>query len=998
VQRVDDMVDRNSANPQLSPQRWEQIKDLFQAALERPEADRANFLVGACDGDDELRQEVQSLLSAHRSARSFMDCAPTANADSVDRVELAPIFSEGEIISGRFRIVRFLSRGGMGEVYEAVDQEINTHIALKTIYSKLSSDARSLNRFKQEIQLARRVTHPNVCRIYNLERYTLPDGSGASELTFLTMELLEGETLADRLRRRGRMSPEEALPLIRQIAAGMTAAHDAGVIHRDLKPSNVMLVSQKPTCQGNVLEADSTRESTDQAREVLEASREPCRAVITDFGLAKVATPGPLFSLTTSSLTVTGQILGTPPYMAPEQLEGREATAASDIYALGLMMYEMLTGQLPFSGQTSLLSRLKDPPPSPRTVVPSLSPSLESVIMRCLESEAVARFSTAKAIADALSQESSGSLIARLTESPNTIRKLRPALKSLLWAGVVLVSCAVASLFLASRPQVWESLKSDLIQAPTSSPQSVVVLPISPEDAAPTELAECNGLTETVTTSLGQSPSLLVPAAFEVKDKKVRTVEDARAEFGAKYVFSGAWQQIGSDIRITLSLIDTRTQRQARTRVIDGATADLLALQDRVVEAAYGMLEVRPPSAPSANPSQPAPQPTAYDYYLQGRGYLLDYEKLENVQSAITVFQRALSLEKNYAPALAGLGEAYWHDYELTNQTLWIGKAKAACQHAVVQDSHLAAAHVCLGTLYQGTGHFETAVSEFLQATALDPRDGTAVSGLALAYESMGKLLEAENTYRHAISLQRQYWAWYNWLGVFYADHDRLADAARMFHEVIQLAPDSFRGYSNLGGVLIAQGKYDEAEHTLRRSLYIRPTESAYSNIATAYFFQRRFADAAPVLERAVKLDPSNADLWGNLGIAYYWAPGERPKAGPTLSRAIELAKVKLAVNRHDATVLGQIAGYYSMMNDKREAFNYMARALALKPEDSDLLLGAAAVHNQFSETDVALDYLQRSLAAGEPTALVVNSPDFDNLHANRRYHDLIDVQRDPAR
>ncbi len=274
-------------------------------------------------------------------------------------------FVKGELLAGRFRIVRFVARGGMGEVYEAEDTELNERVALKTIRFEFAEEDRSAERFKREIQLARKVTHLNVCRTFDVFRHidTHPDGR-TTETMFVSMELLAGETLRDRIRRGGKMTESEALPLVEQMAAGLDAAHRVGVVHRDFKSSNVILVQPEHSPGG-------------------------VRAVITDFGLAHGLVPSGL------SLTGSQEMVGTPAYMAPEQLNGGAITPATDIYALGVVMFEMLTGAVPFNADNPLstaLKRLSEPAPSPRVHVPSVDPGWESGILRCLEREPSERF------------------------------------------------------------------------------------------------------------------------------------------------------------------------------------------------------------------------------------------------------------------------------------------------------------------------------------------------------------------------------------------------------------------------------------------------------------------------------------------------------------------------------------------------------------------------------------------------------------------------------
>ncbi|MGA8026947.1 MAG: protein kinase, partial [Bryobacteraceae bacterium] len=263
-------------------------------------------------------------------------------------------------------MVRLIARGGMGEVFEALDAEEQTQVAIKAIRSDvLSADV--LQRFKKEVQVSKQVTHPNVCRVYDLFRHS---GERGPPIFIISMELLRGETLARRLRRVRRLSTREALPLVLQIASALEAAHTAGILHRDLKPENVMLV---PAEQG-------------------------VRAVVMDFGVALRAES----SIANSESAI---LTGTPAYMSPEQLEGRELTPASDIYALGLMMYRMLTGSHAYAAATTTSMALKclsESPSHPRELVPDLEPHWETAILRCLEREPSCRYSSARSVADAL--------------------------------------------------------------------------------------------------------------------------------------------------------------------------------------------------------------------------------------------------------------------------------------------------------------------------------------------------------------------------------------------------------------------------------------------------------------------------------------------------------------------------------------------------------------------------------------------------------------------
>jgi tetratricopeptide (TPR) repeat protein len=324
----------------------------------------------------------------------------------------AGTFAPGELLAGRFRVVRFLGHGGMGDVYEAEDEEVHGRVALKTVRAEIARQPGILERFGREIHLARKVTHPNVCRIFDISHH--------GDVTFLTMELLPGETLEHRLKRDGAMREAEALPIARQMADGLAAAHKAGVVHRDFKPANVMLV---PEDGGE-------------------------RAVVMDFGLAHGAGPA-----AAGGLTVRGDILGTPSYMAPEQVAGEAVTPATDVYALGITLYEMVTGALPFVGETALstaVKRLREEPEPPRLKAPALDPAWNAAILRCLAREPKHRFSGVRDAVAALTAEEPPTVAMSLPDATQR-RRLLAAVAAL---GILLGIAGGAKLLIDRRSAV----------------------------------------------------------------------------------------------------------------------------------------------------------------------------------------------------------------------------------------------------------------------------------------------------------------------------------------------------------------------------------------------------------------------------------------------------------------------------------------------------------------------------------------------------------------
>ncbi|MBL8209557.1 MAG: protein kinase [Bryobacterales bacterium] len=354
--------------------RWQRISDAFSAACDAAPADRERILEQQCAADATLRAEVESLLRRHDQTGNAIDQLRSAigglHRDDKPPVRLTP----GTRLAGRFQVTRLLGAGGMGEVYEAFDEELDTTVALKLIGDIFSSEPQAQGRFKREVQMARRVSHPNVCRVYDVFRHQDPDS--AASFTFLTMERIEGETLAARLARTGALALGEGADIARQIAAGLAAAHASGIVHRDLKPGNVMLA---PTPQG------------------------PPRAVILDFGLAK-APPGQEGH---DTLSASHHAIGTPSYMAPEQIENGTVSPRTDIYAFGVVLFEMVTGRVPFTDKSPLAQaarKVKDAPPSPRQFRASLPPSWEAAILRCLRTNPEERFASATEVMEAIAQ------------------------------------------------------------------------------------------------------------------------------------------------------------------------------------------------------------------------------------------------------------------------------------------------------------------------------------------------------------------------------------------------------------------------------------------------------------------------------------------------------------------------------------------------------------------------------------------------------------------
>jgi len=567
------------------------------------------------------------------------DDVPTAARTGGDG---APTFARDELGAARYRIVRFIARGGMGEVYEAEDLELGVRVALKTVRPDAEGRSQATERFKREIQLARQVTHPNVCRIFDLVRHTRTSATEPEpDVLCLTMELLAGETLLDRLRWTGVMSTAEALPIVEQVTSALTAAHRVGVVHRDFKSPNVMLVPAGTDGQ--------------------------VRAVVTDFGLAR---PSP--GSGSGAVTATAKIIGTPAYMAPEQIEGKPVTAAADIYALGIVMYEMVTGRRPFAGEDSFavaVKRLTEPPPSPRAHTPNLDSAWETVILTCLRRDPAERFATADDVARALRGERLSSTL----RFPSAIRRKRRRMAGVVAALVILSGLA----YWAVRPPRATEAVSPADRTPPSVPTRarpvVAVLGFKDLGGRKNDAWLSAALSEMIANELAAGESIRVLSGDSVArmklDLSLKDTDDLRpdrlsrvgAHLGADRVVVGSYLALGPATARRLRL-DVRVHSTSDSETLTsfneaGSEAELFDLVSRAgsrLRTSLGATELSQAQAGALRASVPS-SPQAARAYAEGLARLRVFDAV----GARPLLEAAVRAEPAHPLFHAALAEAW---------------------------------------------------------------------------------------------------------------------------------------------------------------------------------------------------------------------------------------------------------------------------------------------------------------------------------------------------
>ena len=851
-----------------------------------------------------------------------------------------PIFSPDDVICDRYRVIRFIARGGMGEVYEVEDEELHARIALKTIAPSRASSKHQLNRFKQEIQLARKVSHPNVCRVFDLGRHR---DEGHGDVLFLTMELLPGETLAVHLREHGPMSYQEALPLVRQMVAALAAAHHAGVVHRDFKPGNVMLL--------NTPESPLVK--------------------VTDFGLAV----NPEADETVSALL--SDVVGTPAYMAPEQFHG-QYSARTDIYALGLTVFQMLTGKLPEFSQTPFQE-------TGSQTTKRMRSRWRQAITRSTATNPAARFASVEEFWSAVS----GEKLPGQTGWQAIVAGLRR--HRAIYASAVAVVLALAVL-------MWTGvIPSPFHRLPEQ--KHIAVLPFENIGHDASNQAFAEGVAETLTSKLSQleryQKSFWVVPASDTRN--IKSLDEAHRDLNVTLAVTGSIEHTPDGVNLIANLVDAANHRQLASRSIQVGSGNMDEMQQRVWESVADMLDLQvSPQIREELAAGGTSQADAYELYERGNGYL-QREDLDDINHAIGLFNKAVATDPKYATAYAGLGSAYARKYFITKDPQWIADATRNAGRAVELNAQLIPVRLSLAGVYQQTGQLDKAQTEYQRVLEQDPTVIAAQLHLGQIYELQGKYAQAENLYKDVVARRSTYWQGYDELGELYYRQGKFDKAADQFQSLIDLAPDESDGYYNLGGIYLAQGRYEDAIAVLKKGLGIQPNADAWTNLGAAYMYIGKYEDAADAMKRAADLSPHNHVMWRNLGDSYDQIPSRLADARQAYAKALETATEQLKVNPKDPEVLSGIALYHAHLGEAAEADTFISRALAVAPHDSDTLFTSALVYEIIGNRQKALAAVSAAVAAGYSLEEVEKEPELRALRSDPRYQEWVRSRREKS-
>jgi eukaryotic-like serine/threonine-protein kinase len=857
----------------------------------------------------------------------------------------------------------------MGVVYRALDVKLERTVALKFLPDYLVSSSEEKERFLREARTASSLDHPNIGAIYGLEE----TGDGR---TFIVMAYYAGETLSHKIL-RGPVPVAEAIDVAIQMGEGLIAAHAGTVVHRDIKPSNVILT------QTGV-------------------------AKIVDFGLARLAsTTGSTQSISTA---------GTVGYMSPEQTVGKYVDQRTDIWSLGIVLAEMVTGHNPFAREApaATIFAILNEPPRPMDEVPidllrviyrALSKEQETRYQSCREivadlKEVRSRFEPQGADGQITSGSSSGAASSSrsATSASRALRKHLEQASRPMWGATPLPGqrwnrwlaiigvAAVAIAVLSFVPPVRDHVTGWFVRAE----EHIAVLPFENVGNDPANEQVSAGLMDSLSGRLTNleagKQSLWVVPTSEVRRRKITDPASALRQLGATIAVEGSLRRDGQTIDMTVNLINTKSLRQIGSITLEDRAGDFSSLEDEAVARIAKIMHISVTPAMLRSEGGPV-NAGAYELYLKALGYTQRYDKAGNLDLAIAALDNAVKEDPRFALGFAQLGEAYRLKYRLDKDKKWLDKALENCEKAQQLDDRLPLAYVTLGKIHSYAGKYDLSLQEYQRALQLDPRNADGLIGLATSYDSAGRTADAEAAFRKAIALRPDSWDGYNQLAGFLVDHQRYDEAVVQYRHAIDLTPDNAALYLNLGATYSEMGEryYPEAEKELQKSLRLEPTYPAYANLGYLYNQEGKYAESAAATEKALQLNDKDYPVWGNLAIANEGLKNKE-RAGQAFDRELALLEQVVRDSPRDALAQSNLALLYAKKNLRDKAISRIQSALALSPDDADILENAGEVYENLGDRAQALQYIEKSLEKGHALAGLKNTPDLKGLIADPRF------------
>lgn len=888
---------------------WENLKEIFHAALALPSDERADYIEKTCGRNDSLRHAVESLLKSHEES-NFLDTPAYDAAAEVlaDRLKL----EAGQIV-GHYRIVSLLGEGGMGKVYLAGDTKLHRKVSLKFLSSNFVRDKVGMRRFEQEARAASALNHPNILTIHEIGE---ADGH-----RFIATEFIEGQTLRERL--ASGLDIDDALDIAIQVASALVAAHRIHIVHRDIKPENIMI--RKDDGLVKVLDFGLAKMT----------ARRPDLAVASGIDTALIANTGP------------GVVMGTLAYMSPEQARGEAVDERTDIWSLGVVLYEMVAGCSPFVAGTSneIISTIlsKQAPPPLTRYAREVPERLEEIVEKALSKNKDERYQTSKDLLidlKRLKQTWETKAAVERSTSPDEIAKSRAQrqstasgppnmqavssaeyivsqVKSHKRAAITAVLIVAVGVVIAG-VSLYRSRQRAAATGATAI-NSLAVLPLVNVSGDPETEYLSDGITDSLINSLSLIPHLTVKArssVFRYKGKEVDP-QTLGSELGVEAILTGRLAQHGDGLTISLELVDARTGDHRWGEQYQRQMSALTAVQSEITHDVSEKLRARLSGVDRQRVVKSSTQNAqAYQLYLKG-SFFLGKGTEDDYKKALDYFNQALELDPNYALAYVGIADYYMSVSNLFMRPKEaLPRAKAAAQKAVALDDTASEAHATLGW-------------------ALATND----------------------------------WDW--------------PHVEPELKRAIELNPNSSRAHNLYGWYLSLMRRHDEAIAEKRRALELDPLSVFYSTLlGTQLFYARRYDEAIAQLRQTIEMDKSFWSAYNMLGRAYL-QKGDTANALVTLQQARDL-------NDNHFTMT-DLAYAYAVTGKRGEAQQILSALVAREREGSTFPIGPAIIYAGLGDKEQALTWLQKVVDEHTDDAPWLRLfQEFDSMHPDPRFQELV--------
>lgn len=778
---------------------WQKVKGIFDSALRRRPEERRRFVLEACGGDKSLLAEVESLLSSFDNADSFLETPAIAKFADVIEIQASKLEAGKRL--GHYEIIEQLGAGGMGEVYLAKDTKLDRKVAIKILNEEFSRQESNLTRFIREAKAASSLNHPNILVVHEIGEY--------EKTNYIVSEFINGKTLRQVLKEK-HLKLSEVLDISIPIVDALCTAHSSNIIHRDIKPENIMV---RPDGVVKIL----------------------------DFGLAKLVEERNRsnFGLEESTLlqnqTAKGLILGTVRYMSPEQASGKPVDARTDIFSFGIVLYEMLTGQQPFTGETvyhTIVAILEKEPPPVSQFTNRYPPELERIIKKCLAKKADNRYSVAKSLLDDLKEVKDELAFQSKLERSSPPNKRAEAERGITKAATI---------------------------AGIEAQKSIAILPFANMSNEAENEYFCDGLAEELLNALAKIEDLKVAArtsAFSFKNKNVEISQIGKT-LNVKTVLEGSVRKSGNRLRISVQLVSATDGYHLWSETYDREMKDIFDVQDEITLSVVDALKVKLfGDEKAAILKRYTDNPEAYELYLKGL-YLSNKWTDEGLLKSIEYFEKALEKDPDFAPAYAKIAD-YYHfasHIGLFSPQEILPKWKVAAQRALEIDEGLGDAHLAMAHIYfYYERDWAKAEHEFERAVELNPNSTDAHKYYGLFLASRERFDQAVTEGKKALALDPLSIAVKIVGGFIYLFVDRLDDALGLVRQMIELDSNAPQGYWVGGSLLMANGKYEEAVEAFQKSLSLGDNQMALAKLGCAYGLAGRRDQALKILDQLFEM------------------------------------------------------------------------------------------------------------------------------------------------